>query len=187
MFIPIWMIILIAVLVITLVFVLIFITFSKINKTYELMKKLGNRLEKMSSNLKLYAEKVSSEPKSIDKSEFNEDKVFTVLLTYVRDINACVVFFTLTMSAALFFLLKQDGLKDNIFNNIIWNISFIIGYIPTLALLFKLINNGAKIRGFGVFVFFIIVFLVTLLVFSLSIFSFYIRSAPDVINLFNEN
>ncbi|OCG77955.1 hypothetical protein [Gilliamella sp. Occ4-3] len=184
MFIPIWVIVIIALLVISLVFFLILITFSKINKTNELMKKLDNRLEKISSNLKLYAEKVSSEPKSFDKPEFNEDKVFTVLLTYVRDINACVVFFTLTVSAALFFLLKQDGLKDNVFNNIIQTISFIVGYIPTLALLFKLINNGAKIRGCGVFAFFIIVFLVTLLVFSLSIFSLH-KVVPDVIRLFN--
>lgn len=186
MFIPIWMIILIAVLVISLVLVLTLITFSKINKTNELIKKLDNRLEKMSSNLKLYAEKVRSEPKSVDKSEFNEDKVFTVLLTYVRDINACVVFFTLTVSAALFFLFKKDGLDINIGNNIIWNIASILGFIPAVILLFKLIRNGIKIRGWRIVGFSIIVFLVTLLVFSLLIFSLY-KVAPDVINLFNEN
>jgi hypothetical protein len=119
----------------------------------------------ISSNSKLYTEKVSSEPKSVNKSEFNEDTVFTVLLTYVRDINACVVFY-INDVCSFVFLLKQDGLKDSLFNNIIQTISFIVGYIPSLALLFKLINNGTKIRGCGVFVFLIIIFLVVLLVLS---------------------
>lgn len=168
MFIPIWMIILIAVLVITLVFVLIFITFSKINKTYELMKKLGNRLEKMSSNLKLYAEKVSSEPKSVDKSEFNEDSFTTLLFIWFRNINTCMAFFTLMLPAVSFFLSKVCNLDINKSDMII--VFVVIGILLMGILIWKMMVDRKRIiknRRMEILAISVLVFLAAFIGFSL--------------------
>lgn len=155
-------------------------------KLNELMKKLDNGLMSISSELSLYTGKVSSEPKSINDSNSIENKFFTSILAFIRDINACVVFFTIIMSAVLFFLAKTNGLENSTFNNITLIVFFIVGWLPSLVLLIKLINEAVKKRGWKAAGFLIIVFIVTIIIFSLLNFSLE-KLIPEVMKILKDN
>lgn len=118
--------------------------------------------------------------------EFYADK----LLTYVKDINSCVVFFTLIMSMFLFFsfyFLKEKALDDNIFNNIISFIFILVGASPAIALFSKLFFNLIKIKEWKKVVGTLILMILTgttivlLLAFSIS------KIFPDIMNILKNN
>lgn len=183
MFIPSWVIIpLVSIIIILLIASVYMFCYMK-NRVNSISEKLVD----ISQDLKNCAGKVNSEPKSINGSTSIEDKFSTSILSYVRDINVCVVFFTFIMSAVFFFLGEKNGLENSTFNNITLIVFITIGLLPSAALLLKLFSYGIKTRHWWqVIGFLIVIFCVTIIIFSLLNFSFE-KLIPDVMKILQDS
>lgn len=183
MFIPSWVIIpLVGVIIILLIVSVCLFCYMK-NR----VNRISEKLVVISQDLKNCAGKVNSEQKSINDSTSIEDKSFASILSYVRDINACVVFFTFVVSAVLFFLARKNGLENSTLNNITLIVFMGIGILPSAALIFKLINYGRKTRRWWqVIGLLILVFFVTIIIFFLLSFSLE-KLIPEVMKILTDN
>ncbi|WP_294910131.1 hypothetical protein [uncultured Gilliamella sp.] len=128
-----------------------------INNFQKEKNELQIKLNEIDHKLKTTIEEICLNSSKENNNKFNSFYVF--LLSQIRDLNTCFVFFSIITTSTLFVITKKN------FNNNILSFSCLIGLIPFLLMI---IDNIFKIKKIKYKIFQMVGFLILIMVYFLA-------------------